>query len=237
MNCVSRYLRVQPLKSKYATATAEAFKKMIRIKQPKKLWVDKGTEFKGSFQSLCDMKGILTYTTESEKKSAFAERNIRSLKNLIYKYLEHKWTYSYIDKFQEFVHTINSRTNRVIKKAPNKVTNKDVPYLISLRVEQSQKIVRQPKLFVGNFVGLAKIEIPFRKGYKQSFTDEIFERFDVPTRNPPTYNLIDANKEPIEGKFYGPELIRVVEKVEQKEKEEEEEEEEEAHEQEKENQP
>ena len=64
---MSRYLRVQPLKSKYATATAEAFKKMIKIKQPKELWVDKGTEFKGSFQSLCDKKGILTYTTESEK--------------------------------------------------------------------------------------------------------------------------------------------------------------------------
>ena len=54
-----------------------------------------------------------------------------------------------------------------------------------------------------------------------------FEIFDVPTRNPPTYNLIDANKEPIEGKFYEPELIRVVEKVEKEEKEEEEEEEEE----------
>ena len=76
---------MQPLKSKYATATAEAFKKMIKIKQPKKLWVEKGTEFKGSFQSLCDKKGILAYTTESEKKSAFAERNIRSLKSLIYK--------------------------------------------------------------------------------------------------------------------------------------------------------
>ena len=237
VDCMSRYLRVQPLKPKYATATAEAFKKMIKIKQPKKLWVDKGTEFKESFQSLCDKKGILTYTTESEKKSAFAERNIRSLKSLIYKYLEHKWTYSYIDKLQEFVHTINSRTNRVIKKAPNKVTKKDVPHLISLRVEQSQKLVRQPKFYVGNFVRLAKIDILFRKGYKQSFTDKIFEIFDVPTRNSPTYNLIDANKEPIEGKFYEPELIRVVEKLEQEENEEEEEEEEEAQEQEPENQP
>ena len=79
---------------------------------------------------------------------------------------------------------------------------------------------------------IAKTDIPFRKGYKQSFTDEVFEIFDVPTKNPPTYNLIDANKEPVEGKFYEPELIRVVEKVEQEEKEEEE-----AQEQEQENQP
>ena len=102
VDCMSRYLRVQPLKSKYATTTAEAFKLMITTKQP-------GTEFKGSFEPLCKKKGINTYSTESEKKSVFAERNIRSLKNLIYKYLEDKWTYSYIDKLQDFVNAINGQ--------------------------------------------------------------------------------------------------------------------------------
>ena len=212
VDCMSRYLRVQPLKSKYATTTAEAFKLMTTTKQPEKVWVDKGTEFKGSFEALCKKKGINTYSTESEKKSAFAERNIRSLKNLIYKYLEDKWTYSYIDKLQDFVNAINSRTNRVTNLAPNKVTKKDVPRLISLRAEQSLKLVRRPKLYVGDYVRLAKVDIRFRKGYKQSFTDEVFEVFDIPTRNPPTYNLIDSNREPIEGKFYESELIRVLEK-------------------------
>ena len=107
--------------------------------------------------------------------------------------MEDKWTYSYIDQLQDFVNTINSRTNRVIKLAPNKVTKKDVPRLISLRAEQSLKLVHRLKLYVGNFVRIAKIDIPFRKGYKQSFTDEDFEIFDIPTRNPPTYNLIDAD--------------------------------------------
>ena len=73
---MSRYLRVQPLKSKYATSTAEAFKLMITTKQTKKVRVDKGTEFKGSSEALCKKKGIKTYSTESEKKSTFAKRNI-----------------------------------------------------------------------------------------------------------------------------------------------------------------
>ena len=51
VDCMSRFLRVQPLKSKYATSTAEAFKHMIKTKQPKKVWVDKGREFKGSCQN------------------------------------------------------------------------------------------------------------------------------------------------------------------------------------------
>ena len=187
VDCMSRYLRVQPfVKSKYSTTTAEAFKLMITTKQPEKVWVDKGIEFKGSFEALYKKKDINTYSTESEKKSAFAEINIRSLKNLIYKYLEDKLSYSYIDKLQDFVNAINSRTNRVTNLAPNKVTKKDVPRLISLRAEQSLKLVRRPKLYVGDYVRLAKVDIGFRKGYKQSFTDEVFEVFDIPTRNPPT---------------------------------------------------
>ena len=55
---LSRYLRVEPLKTKYATETAEAFKKMIKYKQPKKVWVDDGTEFLGVFKALCNKRGI-----------------------------------------------------------------------------------------------------------------------------------------------------------------------------------
>ena len=43
IDCLSRYLRVEPLESKYATTTSEAFKQMIKHKQPKKVWVDART--------------------------------------------------------------------------------------------------------------------------------------------------------------------------------------------------
>ena len=56
VDCLSRFLRVEPLKSKYATTTGEAFKQMIKQKQPKKVWVDAGTEFKGNFKTLSEEK-------------------------------------------------------------------------------------------------------------------------------------------------------------------------------------
>ena len=56
VDCMSRYLRVQPLKSNYATTTAEAVKLMITTKQPKKVWVDKGTELKVSFKAISKKK-------------------------------------------------------------------------------------------------------------------------------------------------------------------------------------
>lgn len=209
VDVMSRYLRVEPLLTKDANATAKAFRKMVKTKQPKKVWTDKGTEFKGAFRELCEKKGIHHYTTNSETKSAFAERNIRSLKNIIYKFLEQHWTYAYIDSLPEFVNTINSRVNRVTKLPPNKVTRKDVPKLISLVANDSAQLVKKPKYKTGDFVRIAKPDLPFRKGYKQTFTDEVFEINRVATLNPPTYNLIDSLNEEIKGKFYEPELKRV----------------------------
>ena len=131
------------------------------------------------------------------KKSAFPERNIRSLKKIIHRYLEEKWTYSYIDRF---VKTINSRVNRVTKLAPNKATKKDVPRLVSLITQTST--TQKPKFYVGDFVRIVKNDKAFRKSCKQSFTDEVFEITGIPTLNPPTYSLVDADNEPIQGKFY-----------------------------------
>ena len=211
VDCLSRYLRVEPMKTKYATEAANAFKKMIKHKQPEKVWVDDGTEFLGAFKRLCNSRAIHLYSTFSEKKSVFAERNIRSLKNIIHRYLEEKWTYSYIDKLEDFVNTINSRVNRITKLAPNKVTKKDVPRLVSLSAETT--VSQKPRFFVGDFVRIVKKDKAFRKGYEQSFTDEVFEITDIPTLFPPSYSLIDANKEQIEGKFYQSELqlVRVKE--------------------------
>ena len=93
---------------------------MIKKKQPEKVWTYKGSEFKGEFTKFFEKKGIHLYTTESETKSASADRKFRSLKNIIYKCLEEKWTWTYIKGLSQFVNTINSRVNRVTQLAPNK---------------------------------------------------------------------------------------------------------------------
>ena len=54
----------------------------------KKIWVDKGTEFAGAFKKFCAAEGIQVCSTMSETKAAFAERTIRSLKNILYRYME-----------------------------------------------------------------------------------------------------------------------------------------------------
>ena len=58
--------------------------------RPQKNWVEKGTEFDGEFKKLCKTEGIQIYYTMSETKAAFGERTLRSLKNILYSYMEWK---------------------------------------------------------------------------------------------------------------------------------------------------
>ena len=115
----------------------------------------------------------------------------------------------------QFVKTVNSRVNRITKLASNKFTKKDVPKLVSLTVETRRS--QKPKLYVGNFVRTVKKEKTFRKGYKQSFTDQVFEIAGNLTLNSHTYSLNDSNKKVIQDKFYQPELQLVRESPNQNE--------------------
>ena len=185
---------------------------MIKNKQPLKDGLTMVQSFLELSKACVRKEGFIYIAHLVKKKSAFAGRNIRSLKNIIYRYLEEKWTYSYIDKLDQFVSTINSRVNRVTKLAPNKVTKKDEPRLVLLSAQTS--IRQKHKFYIGDFVRIIKKDKAFRKGYKQSLTDKVFEITHIPTLSPPTYSTIDANKEKIEGKFYQPELQLVRERSE-----------------------
>ena len=55
VDCLVRYLRVEPLKSKYAKYNSRC---TIKNKQPKKVWVDAGTEFRSSFSNFGQKKDI-----------------------------------------------------------------------------------------------------------------------------------------------------------------------------------
>ena len=71
------------IKTKDSKETVKTFSKKISKKnRPKNIWVDQGTEFAGEFKKYCSAEGIEIYSTMSETKAAFAERKIRSLKNI-----------------------------------------------------------------------------------------------------------------------------------------------------------
>ena len=85
---VDRTVDAKGMKTKDSKETVKTLPKMITKKNGPKNWVDQGTEFAGEFKKFFSAEGIEIYSTMSETKPAFAERTIRSLKNVLYRYME-----------------------------------------------------------------------------------------------------------------------------------------------------
>ena len=96
----------------------------LQKKSTQKNWVDKGTEFAGEFKKLCNTEGIQIYSTLIETLAAFAEGTIRSLKNLLYRYMEDS-EHMYIHSMTQFITTLNSRRNCLIDLIPKNVKKWD----------------------------------------------------------------------------------------------------------------
>ena len=120
-----RTVNAKGMKTKDSQETVKAFSALItKRNRPKKIWVDKGTEFAGAFKKFCAADGIQVYSTLSETKAAFAERTMRTLKKILYRYME-DFGYKYIHKLPQFITTLNSRPNSSIDMRPNTVKNCD----------------------------------------------------------------------------------------------------------------
>ena len=142
----------------------------------------------------------------SETKAAFAERTIRSLKIILYHYME-DYGYKHIHKLPQFIGTMNSRNNRTIDMKPNHVKNSD---FMSILYSKPLREYKKPKFGIGDRGRISKDDLPFRKGYKPQFTQETFEIVAIATKKPPTYTIKDEQEEVLCGKFYEKELIRVI---------------------------
>ena len=136
--------------------------------KPEKTWVDKCREFAGEFSQFCRDNDIDLYSRHSETQSALVERNIRSLKAIIFKFLHESNTDTYIENLQQFVNVINCRLNRIRKLAPEHVEKSDVPYLIS---RQTCNQVREPKYKNGQQARMKRKIETFHRGYRIQFTD------------------------------------------------------------------
>ena len=178
-----RTVNAKGMKTNYSQETVKAFSSMITKRNPsKKIWVDTGMEFCGAFKKFCTAEGIQVYSTMSGTKAAFAERTIRSLKNIVYRYME-DYGYKSIHKLPQFIATLNSRRNSSIDMRPNTVKICD---FMSILYSKPLREFKKPTFKNGDRVRISKYDWLFLKGYKPQFTREVFEIVAIATKKPPT---------------------------------------------------
>lgn len=132
----SRFLFIVPLKNKQHQNVTDGLQSVFHSgRKPETLRTDKGSEFKNRWvKTFLKKEGVHTIYTQNETKANYAERVIRTMKNLMYRYFLKNRTYRYIDVLQDLVTSYNQRPHRSLgKRAPATVTkeNADEVRLIS----------------------------------------------------------------------------------------------------------
>ena len=192
---------------KISQETVKASSSMItKRNRPKKIWVDKGTEIPGAFKKFCAAERIHVYSFMSDSKAAFGERTIRSLENILYRFME-DYGYKYIHKLPQFITTLNSRRNSSIDMRANTVKSCD---FMSILYSNPLREFKKPIIKIDDKVRISKYNFPSRKGYKPQFTRENFEIVAIATKQPPTNTIRAEQGDFIQGKLYQKELIKVI---------------------------
>lgn len=210
----SKFAYVEPIKNKKSETILVSMKKLFKIKKPKKIQSDKGSEFKNKLvQKFLKEKNVKFYTTNSSLKASVIERFNRTIKEKMWRYFTFKNNFKYIDILNQLVDSYNNSYHRSIKTKPSAVniSNEKKIWKILYGFEKNigEEVIVEPKFFVGDRVRISKDKGIFSKGYTPNWTIEIFVIEKILLQNPPLYIIKDLNNEEIEGKFYEQELQKI----------------------------
>ena len=124
----------------------------------------------------------------SATKAAGIEREVRSMKKALYRYVDDHGQ-KCIQKLSQFLSFLKSTKKCSIDRIPRNVK---IPEFCPFGTGNNHKNLEKPKFKSGDRVRISKYDLPFRKGYKPQFTKEIFETFTIPSKKPPTYTIKDG---------------------------------------------
>jgi len=200
-----------PVKTKSARDVTDAFEQILSERTCNMVQSDKGTEFLNStFQGMLRRRGIHFYTSENEDlKASVVERFNRTLKTKMFRYFTHASTRRYVDVLEDLLHSYNNTYHRSIGMAPAQVGPDNEDEVRSRLYPTKPKSYRW-KYDVGDKVRIAMQRRPFRKGYLGDWSDEIFEIASRLPTTPVTYELRDLAGDLIKGRFYEPEVQKVI---------------------------
>ena len=212
----SKYGWAIPLKTKTAGEVSKAFERLwTTTAPPKKLWVDKGTEFfNKSMKTLLTRNHVEMYTTENEEKSCVVERWNRTIKRNMWKYFTANNTAKYIDVLPQIIARYNTTYHRSIKCTPTQAREPSKHQHVWEALYGSKLVpVARAKFHVGDRVRILKKKKTFEKGFTSNWTEELFTVSEVKRTNPPTYSLEDTRGEKIQGTFYEQELQKTTQEI------------------------
>jgi hypothetical protein len=224
IDCFSRKVWMEPLKSKSAKETLDVLRGVIRdmVDKPKSIFCDRGTEFKNALvRQYLERENITLMHPSSEVKAGIVERVNRTLQNMIYRYMTENETRTYLPVLQLVADTYNNRPHSSIDNiSPNDADKPENSEQVASALRDHYfSLVPKKKVLkfkIGDTVRLKTHHGDrFARGYEEQFSREIYKVVDINTRMAiPMYMLQSTDTgENIEGGCYSNELQLVTSDV------------------------
>ena len=206
----SKFAWAIPIKRKTGEEIASSFRQLFTERIPSKLHTDKGLEFinKPTKLLLEEMK-VHWFATENETKAQVVERFNRTLKTRMWKHFTKNGNSKWVTVLPEFLHGYNNSMHRSIGMTPTQASLKENEAEVYAKLFPSKDTKINPKFQVDDNVRITNKQGEFRKGYKPTFTNEIFIISEMLDTVPVTYRIRALDGEPITGSFYEQEMVKV----------------------------
>lgn len=173
----SKLLTAIPMKRQKGEDIAQALEKSFKdlYGAPQMLLSDKGTNLLSKeAKAVYEKYGIKHITSQSLKKSAPAENQIKFLKGRIYKFITLKKSKTYINALPTILKGINNRVHASTQMVPAKINKSNQGEIfVNLFSRLIKRPVKEEKFKVGDKVYLARERLTFTKGYKQGFNKTV----------------------------------------------------------------
>ena len=185
--CVDLFTRkayAESIKLKTPEVCSEAFEKILKRAghNPDSVYHDKGNEFKGKFDKLCESKHITSVQNDLGDHQALGiiDRFSRTIKSMIQRFLIANNTTKYIHALQDLVKLYNDTPHSSINDIkPNDANEEENMIIIGdinyKKQKHNQKIVtiRPSKIVVGDHVRYKIEKGAFTKGYSITYSNEV----------------------------------------------------------------
>ena len=107
-------------------------------------------------------------------KASVVERFIRTLKSRLEKYFIKNKTKRWVEVLPQLIDNYNNTPHRTIAMSPNQVTDDNADRVFK-KMFPDIHLEAKPRLNVGDRVRKLKDKTIFEKGYKQAWSDELYQ--------------------------------------------------------------
>ena len=177
----TKMVYARPLKKKDKFKTSLAMDSILQNLDhlPNTLITDEGLEFYNkNVREVLDRYAIHHYSIKTKMKASVVQRFNRTLKTKLERYFVANKTKNWVDVLDQFISNYNNTPHRTIGMAPSEVTDSNASGVFK-KIFPDIHLVAKPRLSKGDHVRVLREKTIFEKGYVQSWSDEIYQIYDV----------------------------------------------------------